>query len=139
MAKLKAQPVPAQLGLRALVVSNDEFSMETLSAQAPAVKRQNATAQKAEIKTRTNHPTLVQLRAAHGSSNWNRLSEYVHVALQTRKARDIRILADSKRFIGKQSAEGTASWLDGERHEVFTGNFLPFAKVSLDVAQNKPR
>jgi hypothetical protein len=38
--------------------------MVTLSAQAPVVKMQNAKVQTAEIKSRTIHPTLVQLRAA---------------------------------------------------------------------------
>jgi hypothetical protein len=64
MAKLKAQPVPAQLGLRVFVVSNDGFSIVTLSAQAPVVKKQNVKAQTAQIKSRTSHPNLVQLRAA---------------------------------------------------------------------------
>jgi len=68
-------------------VSNDAFTIGTLSAQAPVVKRQNVKAQTAEIKSRTIHPTLVQLRAAQRMFQYERdtiqRTASKHVARQT--------------------------------------------------------
>jgi hypothetical protein len=58
MEKLYAQPVPAHGIVSGLVVSNDAFCMETLSAQVPLAERQKAKAQTAEIKSRTSHPNF---------------------------------------------------------------------------------
>ena len=63
-----AQVAPHETKRGLVVSSNDAFCIGTASAQALIVSRLNARAHTAEIRSRTTHPTKVQLRAALGIS-----------------------------------------------------------------------